>query len=310
MADEPLVSVITPTRDRARRLPGAMASVLAQTHHNLELILVDDHSTDETPELVSSMSDPRLRYIGLPESVGVAAARNVGLEAARGEYVCFLDDDDEIFPEKLRLQLEIFSNAPPDVGLVYCGSVFMLEEERRKVLEAVPAIRGRVYGELLGKNYLTMITPLVRRRCFEVVGYFDPDLASCSDWDMWIRIARHFEFDFIPDILAVNYIHGEQISSNLEKKIAAREHILRKYERELAAYPSSLAESLRRLGILHCMARDPGRGRSCFRRAIATGHGRRSLYAHLLLATISPDLHAKMLEERFTLRVGEHRYLL
>lgn len=310
MADGPLVSVITPTCNRAHMLPRAIKSVLSQTHDNLEHILVDDCSTDDTPEVASSIKDPRLRYIRLPENVGVVEARNVGLEAAQGEYVCFLDDDDEIFPEKLRLQLERFSITPPHVGLVYCGSVFRLEEGQEEVLVAKPVLKGRVYGELLGKNYLTMFAPLVRRECFDVVGRFDPALASCSDWDMWIRISRDYDFDFVPDILGATHIHGEQISSDLKRKIAAREHILHKYEQELAMHPASLAESLRRLGILYCLARDPRSGRSCFRRAMATGHSRKSLYAHLLLANFSPSLHARMLEERFTLRVGEHRYLL
>lgn len=310
MVYEPLVSVITPTRNRARLLPRAVASVLAQTHGNLELILVDDHSTDGTPAFISSVKDPRLRHIRLPESVGDAAARNIGLDAARGEYVCFVDDDDEISPEKLRLQLERFSSAPPEVGLVYCGAVFMLEREGRKLLEVHPVLKGQVYAEMLGKNHLTLIAPLIRRECFDVAGVFDEKLRSSSDWDLWIRISRHFCFDFVPDLLAVIYVHGKQISSNLERKIAAREYILRKYERELEAHPDALAESLRRLGILHCLAGDLGRGRSCFRRAITTGRGRKSLYAHLFLATLMPGLHAKMLEDRFTLRVGEQRYLL
>jgi glycosyltransferase involved in cell wall biosynthesis len=308
--DNPLVSVITPTRNRAEKLPRAIASLFSQTHENFELILVDDHSSDETPDLVSSIKDHRLRYIRLPECSGVANARNIGLEAARGEFVCFLDDDDEISPNKLQLQLEKYSRVSSDVGLVYCGSSFFLEAEGRKVMDINPILKGKVYKEMLGRNYLTTITPLVRKECFEVVGGFDTSLLSCSDWDMWIRIARQFEFDFIPDLLGKNYIHGDQISSILDSKIAAREHIMRKYIDDLSRHPASFSDSLRRLGILYCLAREPKKGRACFRRAIATGSGKKSLYAHLLLARFSPALHARMLKKRFTLTVGENSYLL
>ncbi len=310
MEKGPLVSVITPTRNRAHKLMRSLTSLFSQTHENLELILVDDNSEDDTPELASSLNDQRLRYIRLPQSVGPAAARNIGLAAARGDFVSFLDDDDEIFPRKLQLQLEKFADSSPRVGLVYCGASFLLEEEGRKVIDLLPALKGQVYGEMLGKNHITTIAPLVRRECLEYVGDFDTALPSCSDWDMWIRISRHFEFDFIPDILGFIYIHGDQISASLEKKIVSREYILRKYEEELLRHPASLSESLRRLGILHCLARDPESGRSCFRRAIATGSARKSLYAHLLLSAFTPGLHARMLEKRFTLRVGEDRYLL
>lgn len=310
MKNGPLVSVITPTRNRAEKLPRAIASLFSQTHENFELILVDDNSSDETPDLVSRIKDRRLRYIRLPECAGVANARNIGLEAVRGEFVCFLDDDDEISPNKLQLQLEKYSHVSVDVGLVYCGSSFFLETENRKVMDIRPVLRGKVYKEMLGRNYLATITPLVRSECFEVVGGFDTSLSSCSDWDMWIRIAHRFEFDFVPDFLGKNYIHGDQISSALQSKIASRERIMHKYMDDLSGYPASFSDSLRRLGILYCLACEAEKGRACFRRAIATGSGKKSLYAHLFLAGFSPALHARMLERRFTLKVGENSYLL
>jgi len=307
--DSPLVSVITPTRNRADKLPRAITSLFSQTHKDFELILVDDHSSDETPDLVSSIQDHRLRYIRLPARAGVANARNVGLEASRGEFVCFLDDDDEISPNKLQLQLEKYSQVSADIGLIYCGYSFYLEPEGIKVMDISPVLKGKVYREMLGRNYISMITPLVRRECFEVVGGFDTLLSSCSDWDMWIRIARQFEFDFVPDLLCINYLHGEQISCSMEKKIAAREHIMQKYNEDLLRHPESFSDALRRLGILYCIAGEPEKGRSCFRRAISTGAGKKSLYAHILLARFSPVLHARMLEKRFTLKAGENRYL-
>lgn len=310
MANDKLVSVMTTTRNRARMLIRAIDSVFSQTHENLELILVDDHSTDRTSELVSSITDPRLRYIRLEECVGAAKARNIALNETRGEFLCFLDDDDVLFPEKLQRQLDEFSAAPADVGLIYCGFTILFESEDRAVMDVHPTIRGDVYAQVLGRNYFAINAPLVRKECFERIGRFDTMLSSCIDWDMWIRIAHSYEFGFVPESLCACYIHGDQISSSLEKKIAGREYIMQKYEEDLLKYPASFSDSLRRLGILHCLARNPKGGRSYFRRAISTRSAKKSVYMHLYLAALVPELHARMLEKRFTRKVGENRFLL
>ena len=114
-----LVSVVIPTHNRADLLPRAIDSVLNQTYSNFEIIVVSDGSTDNTEEVVKSYSDKdsRIRFIGYSPARGGNIARNTGIEAAKGEYVAFLDDDDEWMPEKLKKQIKVMESNP-DIGLV------------------------------------------------------------------------------------------------------------------------------------------------------------------------------------------------
>ena len=138
-----LVSVILPLYNRAESIVGAINSVLDQTYRNLELIVVDDASTDQSIELVEAISDPRIRLLRHETNQGAAAARNTGIEAAKGGYVAFQDSDDEWLPEKLDKQMQVFLAAPEGVGAVYCGFVRMGEREPNNK-EGLPTIPGNV----------------------------------------------------------------------------------------------------------------------------------------------------------------------
>ena len=149
MADDPLVSIITPTHNRARVLPARSQACLRRRTEPR----VDSGGrllTDRTPELISSMQDPRLRYVRLPENVG-AAAWNAGLEIMRGDFACFLDDDDEILPDKLRLQLEKFAGSSPMSASSIAGLRSAWMRKKRKVIEVQPVLMGAVYAQLLGR---------------------------------------------------------------------------------------------------------------------------------------------------------------
>lgn len=115
----PRVSVIISTYDRAALLPRAVNSVLAQTFSDYELIIVDDCSSDDTQEVIAEFTDPRIRSVRHKENRGLPASRNTGVRNAKGEYIAFLDDDDEYTPERLSLQVSRFEAASPAVGLVY-----------------------------------------------------------------------------------------------------------------------------------------------------------------------------------------------
>ena len=137
-SEPPRVSVVIPTHNRAEWLPRAVASVLAQTWTDFELLIVDDHSTDETPALIARFADRRIRSFRHERNMGQSKALNTGIEHARGEYVAFLDDDDEWLPGKLAAQVALLDAAPPEVGLVYCWRDELEEaSRRRKVWECV-----------------------------------------------------------------------------------------------------------------------------------------------------------------------------
>lgn len=204
--DSPLVSVILPTYNRAATLRRAIDSVLGQSYANLELLIVDDGSTDDTPRLVETLCDPRLRYLP-QENRGVAAARNLGLEQSKGRLIAFLDSDDAWMPEKLARQVAQMQAAPGRVGLLYTGLAVSHADGR--VETWTPKARGHVLPEILKSNVLHFGTSstMIRAEAAEVVGGFDSTLPANEDHDYWARIARFYEFDFEPAPLTL-YDHA------------------------------------------------------------------------------------------------------
>ncbi len=136
--DAPLISVVLPTFNRKRLLPRAINSVLNQTYKNLELIIIDDGSTDNTEEIVKAYSDTRIRYCKQKLNRGGSAARNAGIKLAKGELISFQDSDDEWLPEKLERQVRKFSEVGDDVGVIYCGYESVFERTKEVLPRSIP----------------------------------------------------------------------------------------------------------------------------------------------------------------------------
>jgi len=188
MAPEPpRVSVIIPTHNRRDLLRAAIDSVLAQTYPDVEIIVVDDGSTDDT---TTAMAQYAGRVVYLKQiNQDVAAARNTGIRAATGAYLTFLDDDDLMLPTKIERQVQLLA-AHPDAGLVHCR--FYHVDSDGNVIDKIGVLpEGQVLRPLLCRNFVWMGAPLVRRQCLDQVGLFDEQIpATCADWDMWLRIAQ------------------------------------------------------------------------------------------------------------------------
>ncbi len=185
------VSVVIPTYNLARLLPDAVASVRAQAWPDLEIIVVDDGSTDETPELLESLSrEGGLRWFR-QENAGASAARNRGIREAGKAWVAFLDADDFWHAGKLAAQFEALEREP--------SAAFSYTDERRRLEDGTEADRASntsaapLLAQMLVGNILATPTVLVRRDCFDTVGLFDTSLRTGEDWDMWMRLAAHFE---------------------------------------------------------------------------------------------------------------------
>lgn len=234
----PKVSVIIPSYNRAHLLSRALKSVLNQTFQDFELIVVDDASTDGTGQLTSTFGDERIRYIRHDTNKGSNASRNTGLRHARGEYVAFLDSDDEWLPEKLEKQMQVFKRGSEKLGLVSTGySDEYLDPDE----PFIPHCRGNIFNKLLIENLIgSTSTPLIKKNCFEEAGLFDETMPASQDWDMWIRIARKFEFDFVQEILARYYFQPDSISRNIESIKRAHMLIYRKYSPFIEALPKSM----------------------------------------------------------------------
>lgn len=187
----PSVTVVIPTYNLALLLPGAIASVRAQQWPNLEIIVVDDGSTDDTESVLHALAgDGDLRWLR-QENAGAAAARNRGIVEAKGEWVAFLDADDFWLPGKLAAQfseLEI----RPDAVFSYTDVTLRSATGQESDLECGNADRP-LLTQLLGGNLFATPTVLVRRDCLLEVGLFDARLRTGEDWDMWMRLAAHFE---------------------------------------------------------------------------------------------------------------------
>ena len=180
------VSVVIPCFNGARYLGEAIDSALAQTHPDVEVIVVDDGSTDGTPAVVSGYGD-RLRCVRQPNR-GLAGARNAGIRHARGPYVAFLDHDDRFLPDKLARQAAVL-DARPDAGLVYCGWHFIDADGARLPPTGWDVREGDVTVDLLRGNIMHPATVVVRRTALDAAGGFDEGRTGLEDWDLWLRMA-------------------------------------------------------------------------------------------------------------------------
>ncbi len=257
----PVVSVVIPTHNRSALLGRAVASVLTQSYEDIEAIVVDDASTDDTSDVVKSFDDPRVRYLRHEANKYASAARNTGSEAAIGRYIAYVDDDDEWLPHKLTKQVELIEKAPREVGMVYCWLDY-LDVEGQIVAHLHPSLRGRVFGQVLDKQRLgNSSTLLVRREVFDAVGGFDEALPRGNDGDFIRRVALRYSVDVIPEVLVKVHIgHGSaritssdaQGTHNAIKSQAVKltkfKEELPKYRRQTAAIYAIMAHHYVELG--------------------------------------------------------------
>lgn len=197
----PRVSIVVPTRNRAEELVGALDSVRAQSADAWECIVVDDGSGDATGDVVARAVAGDARFRGLRREPGgsIAAARNLGLGAAIGEFVAFLDDDDRWLPEKLARQVEIL-DAQPDAAFV-CGRVERFGDSGGIWPERPVPVRPTLRA-LLASNFVPVSTVLARRTAVEQSGGFDESLRVAEDYDLWIRVAIRSPFLAESDVVA------------------------------------------------------------------------------------------------------------
>jgi glycosyltransferase involved in cell wall biosynthesis len=188
----PVVSVILATYRRPLLLGRAISSVVAQTFPDWELIVIDDEPGVVTAEIVSGFADPRIRLISHEVNLGLSAARNSGISAARSQLIGFLDDDDEYLPDKLRRQVHAFASGPDDLGVVSCFEE-VVREGAATVVRGIE-LSGSVHHEILRDDLIRMQPLVVRRECFDRVGLFDTRLRTHDDFDMTLRLARAFTF--------------------------------------------------------------------------------------------------------------------
>jgi glycosyltransferase involved in cell wall biosynthesis len=194
----------------------ALASVLAQTFTEFEILVVDDGSTDATPEVLGGVVDHRLRIVRLARNGGISRARNIAIRLARGEWVAFLDDDNEWAPKYLQHQLALAASLAA-VDVVYCRAQRRDGRTGRVGLAPSTVWSGKVFRHLVGGWLPLMSGALLRRSALIDVGACDEGLLAYEDYDLFLRLAQRTQFAGTGEILLVRHEHaGPQLSRNYE----------------------------------------------------------------------------------------------
>lgn len=246
-----MVSVIVPTHNRPELLKRAVDSVLGQTYKDLEVIVVDDGLEERVDKIISGLNDSRLKYIQHSEEKGGSAARNTGIKNASGEFIAFLDDDDEWLPHKLATQMAQFESTPRNVG--FCFSAVENVYSDRKYITTVPSGIGDYHELALSyfKSLLT-VTLIIKKYVFEEAGMFDEDFPSHQEADLMIRVTGKFKGLGINQAL-VRVAMGEhcQVGGSLKRRILGREMLLKKYMEELKKSKKILAAQNFSMGLMY-----------------------------------------------------------
>lgn len=231
----PSVSVIIPAYNRREAIAGAVRSVLCQSFSDMEVLVVDDGSTDGTVEALSVVDDPRMRLIAHPTNRGVSAARNTGLHAATGDWVAFQDSDDEWLPAKLEKQMARLAAFGPEAVACYCGMAIVDQGGGRASLRYVPppgltTVEGDILPALLESSFVSTQTLVARRDTLIAAGGFDEALPALVDWECMLRLAARGPVAFIDEPLVIQRFSGNSLTRDRAKRAAARRMIVEKHQ--------------------------------------------------------------------------------
>lgn len=236
----PTVSVILPTHDRAPSLGAAIRSVLDQSFSDLELIVVNDASTDGTAGLLERIKDERLRVVDLPVRSGAPGARNTGIELARGRYVAFQDSDDLWRPDRLLAQVAALDAADNSVAVAYGRMI----RNGRSGARTMPGgssrtLSGDLVQSLAMDNFIALPTALVRTEHLRAVGGFHSTLPRFQDWDLWLMLASRFRFLFVDEIVLDSHETEGSITLDQDAYFEAIDTILVRHRDVFARVPGA-----------------------------------------------------------------------
>jgi glycosyltransferase involved in cell wall biosynthesis len=227
LADEQ-VSVVIASYNTGRYLPLAVESVLGQSYPDVHVWIIDDGSTDDTPAVIQRWRDEPRVHVHRQPNGGQARAKNQGVALSRGRFVAFLDADDVWLPDKLVRQMPLFSGQP-EVGVVYSDYELMDGDGRKLPKGPILMHRGWVSGALLIENFVPFPSAVVRRTCLERHGPFDESLCMGIDYDLWLRLSPHYQFDFIPDAMVRYRIWSGQMSKNYRQRYESAIGIMQRF---------------------------------------------------------------------------------
>jgi len=306
VADDPLISVIIPVFNRAHAIGRSVGSICAQSYRNLDIVVVDDCSTDNIEDAVAALGDVRVRLIRRKKNGGAAAARNTGLAEARGKLIAFQDSDDVSLVDRLEREVALLKSLSADHVGVYSAAITHVDTSeadraRARARTQPPVDRSPLSGDLeqatLEGNFIDMPTMLLRCEAALAAGPFDERLRNNVDWDFTLRLSRLGPFGFVPQPLYVfSYAprkaeNNDHISQNARYSTISYVYITGKLRRaglggvHLAKHYAAAGRYLMRMG-------RPSFARLYFRAALTLRLRQPKIWVHYLLSYV-PFLYAR-----------------
>ncbi len=260
-SENPAVSVIIPAFNRAWCLGETLQSVLDQTFKNFEVIVVDDGSTDGTSTILHQFLQVRVHRWG--DNRGVSAARNRGIQVARGEWICFLDSDDQWVQNKLQAQVD-WTQAHPESPACYTDEIWIRNGVRVNPKNKHRKYSGDIFRQCLPLCIISPSSIMMRASVLETIGGFDTDLAACEDYDLWLRLTSRFPVDFISEKLIIKTGgHVDQLSQKYRGmdrfRVYALEKILKQDDLSLQQGTWVLEALIEKCSILRTGYRNRGK---------------------------------------------------
>lgn len=258
----PKISVVIPTYNRPNLLSRAIKSVLDQTYTDYECIVVDDASPADSLSVVDDFDDGRIQYLEHETNQGASAARNTGIANSKGEYIAFLDDDDEWISTKLEKQVDLFSQLDSEYGLVYCWMDYRENSDGNVIKKYRPTHQGYIFPQMLdGQVIGSSSTLLVRKKIAEQT-LFDESLPRGNDGDFIRRICRNHKVEYVPETLVNYYVdHGEERITNesedgIQNAIGGQKIKFDKFGEELNEHPERAAHIYTKIAIRYAQLND------------------------------------------------------
>lgn len=307
MSSEPLVSVVLPTFNRAHSLPRAIRSVLGQSYRNLELLVVDDCSTDDSERVVAAIakSDPRVRLVRREHNGGAAAARNTGIREARGEFVAFQDSDDEWLDGKLARQVAALQAAGE--GTILCVTAYLVYQQGSRGASWLLGRDNMVYPtdmrrQALVTFFFTTPTWVARTRVLRELGGFDETMRCWEDWELGLRLVARGDVAMIDDALHIQHESAGSVNRQDKAYGPAMRRILDQHEERWRNEPAALAEHCFVIGRHEMLYGSPAEARRFFARAIRLRPSFRKAWLGWTLATFGRAAYALLARLRGKLR--------
>ena len=299
MSDK-LVSVIITTYNREDLVCRAVDSVLAQIYKNIEIIVVDDCSKDNTEKRLESYFD-RIIYIKNNINMGLSSSRNVGIISSSGEFISFLDDDDYLLPDKVSKQVD-FLSSHPEVDIVYCGSIMLNGENSQ---ERLSRLRGEIYPEVLLRTPNAIHTLLIKRSCLNSVGFFDENLKFLEDQDLWIRLSKKYVFDFIDEPLVVYCFHGKQMTSSCLSALEGKIALINKYKDDFENNKKILYNSYMRIASYCAFIDNYPLFYVYLKKSLRVYPFGAKAYIHFFISLVSKKIHFSLINKFAFSRIGD-----